>query len=188
MDFFSWKPSNYLVAGLGLKAVDVAAGQPGQTREVIKRTKYDITMPIFRAEAQRRKILAMKEECKSNWFGNGFDSMVYDLLFFELEELKMVNDTGHLLNDEYLYVVNKNLVSIEYIKKLHKTGFKNELRCYDLNEKELYNFLVHYKNKAVTNTQTKVSKKNVNNRSKVNHAKTNKNHRVNKLSKMAIRI
>lgn len=199
MDFFSsWKPSNYLVAGLGLKAVNVAAGQPGESREVIKRTKYDITMPIFRAEAHRRKILAMKEECKSNWWGNGFNSMVYDLLFFELEELKIVQDTGHLLNGEYLYVVNKNLVNIEYIKKLHTSGFKNELQCYQLNEKELYNFLVHYKNKAVTNTQIKVSKKNVNNRAKVNHskvnhakvnhAKTNKNHRVNKLSKMAIRI
>ena len=183
MGFFeNWKPSNYLAAGLGVKAANVAAGQPGKSREVIKRTKYDITMPIFMSEAQRRKILTMKDECKSNWWGNGFNSMVYELLFFELEELKIVNDTGYLLNGEYLYVVNKNLVNASVIHKLHKSGFKNELQCYALNEKELYNFLVHYKNKAVSNRATT---KNI---PKNNTTSKNKNHRVKRLSKMAIRI
>ena len=177
MGFFeNWKPSNYLVAGLGLKAVNVAAGQPGESREVIKRTKYDITMPIFRAEAQLRKILKMKDECKSNWLGNDFNSMVYDLLFFELEELKMVTDTGHLLNGEYLYVVNKSLITQEIIHKLHTSGFKNELQCYHLNEKELYNILVHYKNKAVVNQNLKSKK--VKSKSKTKNIKVTKKSRV----------
>jgi hypothetical protein len=198
----NWATENYLAAaGLALGAVGLAAGPrapqqvqqaPQQVQQVqpLKRTVNDITMPIFRAEVQRRKILTMKAECKSNWWGNGFNSMVCDLLFFELEELKIVNDTGHLINDDNLYVVNNNLVNIDNIKKLHKTGFENELKCYDLNEKELYNFLLHYKNKAVVNQNLKIQKpkntKNVKVKSKTNvkvksktnvkvKSKTNKN-------------
>jgi hypothetical protein len=175
MGFFdNWGLQNYAEAGIGAAGVGagLAAGQQAPVKSQLKRTKYDITMPIFNAEIKARKILTMKDECKSNWWGNGFNSMVYDLLFFELEELQIFNDTGHLINGEYLYVVNKNLVNIDNIKKLHKTGFKNELKCYNINEKELYNFLVHYKNKAVTNASK--THKNVNKHAKVTHA-TNKN-------------
>jgi len=184
----NWATENYLAAaGLVLGAVGLTAGprapqqaqqapqaQQAQQVQPLKRTVNDITMPIFRAEVQRRKILTMKAECKSNWWGNGFNSMVYDLLFFELEELKIVNDTGHLINGDNLYVVNNNLVNIDNIKKLHKTGFENELKCYHLNEKELYNFLLHYKNKAVVNAELKVTpKKNV--KIQKPKSKTNKN-------------
>ena len=165
MGFFeNWKPSNYLVAGLGLKAVNVAAGQPGENKEAIKRTINDITIPIFIDEAQRRKILTMKTKCKSNWLGNGFDRMVYELLFSALEELKIFNDTGHVINGEYLYILDKTRVKKEIIHNLKNTDFSKDLECYTVNEKELYNFLVHYKNKAIANRNAKVkTSKNKNN-------------------------
>ena len=174
--FNNWGENFFKEAAIGVAAgaagAALAPGQPQAAPQAplpFKRTKYDITMPIFRVEAQLKKILTMKNECKSNWWGNGFNSMVYDLLFFELEELKIFNDTGHLINNEYLYVVNKNLVNANVIHKLHKSGFKNELQCYDLNEKELYNFLIHYKNKAVVNQNLK---------SKTNKLKVTKKSRV----------
>ena len=180
-------------------AIGVAAGAAGAALAPVqapvkpvplKRTKYDITMPIFRSEGEKRKILTMKTKCKSNWWGNGFNSMVYDLLFFELETLNIFNDTGHLVNNEYLYVVNTNMVNANVIHQLHKFGFKNELQCYDLNEKELYNFLIHYKNKAVINKNVHKTNKTKTNKNvhKTVKTKTNKNHGLKRLSKMAIRI
>jgi len=159
MGFFDNMNENFLKdAAIGLAAgaagAILAPGQPQAAPQApvpFKRTKYDITMPIFRAEGEKRKILTMKTKCKSNWWGNGFNSMVYDLLFFELETLKIFNDTTHMINDDYLYVLDKNVVNENVIRKLHKSGFKNELQCYDLNEKELYQFLIHYEHKAFTN-------------------------------------
>ena len=176
--FGHWKAENYIAAaGVAVGAAGLAAGQRPAEGQVVqapvpfKRTKYDITMPIFRAEGEKRKILAMKNECKSNWWGNGFNSMVYDLLFFELETLKIFNDTTHMINDDYLYVLDKNVVNENVIRKLHKSGFKNELQCYDLNEKELYHFLIHYEHKAFTN---EMPNKNMHQTVKVK-VKTNKN-------------
>jgi nucleoside diphosphate kinase len=195
--FGNWKAENYIAAaGVAVGAAGLAAGQrpPGQPQAPVKpvpfkRSKYDITMPIFRAEAQRRKILRMKDECKSNWLGNGFNSIVYDLLFFELEELKIVNDTGNLLNGDYLFVVNKNLVNATVIHKLNTSGFKNELQCYHLNEKELYNFLAHYKNKAVVNqnlkNKTNKAVVNQNLKSKTKKAVVNQNLK-NKTNKAVV--
>jgi hypothetical protein len=176
--FGHWKAENYIAAaGVAVGAAGLAAGQRPAEGQVVqapvpfKRTKYDITMPIFRAEGEKRKILTMKTECKSNWWGNGFNSMVYDLLFFELETLKIFNDTTHMINDDYLYVLDKNVVNENVIRKLHKSGFKNELQCYDLNEKELYQFLIHYEHKAFTN---EMPNKNVHQSVKVK-VKANKN-------------
>jgi len=145
----------------------------------ITRTVHDITTPIFCAEAAKRKILTIKPNCKSNWLGNGFHKMVYELLFFALEELKIVHDTGHQINGEYLYVVEKNLVNKENLtlEKLRKTDFKHDLECYTVNENELYDFLLHYKHKAVTNRNT-TQKKNANKantKKNTNKANTKKN-------------
>lgn len=143
----------------------------------ITRTVHDITTPIFCAEAAKRKILTIKPNCKSNWFGNGFHKMVYELLFFALEELKIVHDTGYQINGEYLYIVNINLVNKENltVEKLRKTDFKHDLECYTVNEKELYDFLLHYKHKAIA-TNKATQKKNAN---KAN-TKKNTNHNTNK--------
>ena len=137
--------SNYILAGLGVKSANVAAGQQGQPKEAIKRTVNDITIPIFIDEAKRKKILTMKTKCKSNWLGNGFDRMVYELLFSALEDLKIFNDTGHVINGEYLFLLDKT--RIKEINKIHNSDFKNELECYSINENILHDFLFHYKNK-----------------------------------------
>ena len=85
--FFEWNPEDYLAAGLGLGAAGLAVGQrPVQAH--IPRSIYDITRPIFNAEAQRRKILTLKDKCKTNLIGNGFHSMAYDLLFFCFRRIK----------------------------------------------------------------------------------------------------
>jgi hypothetical protein len=140
----------------------------------ITRTVHDITTPIFCAEAAKRKILTVNAKCKSNWIGNGFHKMVYELLFFALEELKIVHDTGHQINGEYLYVINTNLVNKENltVEKLRKTDFKAELECYTVNEKELYDFLLHYKHKVVANRN---ATNNVTQKKNVNKANTKKN-------------
>ena len=145
-----------MAAGLGLGAAGLAVGQrPVQAH--IPRSIYDITRPIFNAEAQRRKILTLKDKCKTNLIGNGFHSMAYDLLFFALEELKIVVDTGHILNGEPLYVVKKGLVKKE-IPNLKNTDFAKEMECYSVNENILCDFLIHYKNKAVVNNANKNKK------------------------------
>ena len=165
--FANWKPSNYILAGVGLKAVNVAAGQPGENKEAIQRTINDITIPIFIDESQRRKILTMKTKCKSNWLSNGFDRMVYELLFSALEELKIFNDTDHVINGEYLYILDKTRVKKEIIHNLKITDFAKGLECYSINEKELYNFLLHYKNKAIANRNAKAKTSKIKNKSNV---------------------
>jgi len=153
MDLFgNWKPSNYILAGLGVEAARVA-GQPGEPTEVVKRSINDITIPIFIDEAKRRNILTMKTKCKTNWLGNGFDKMVYELLFFALEDLKIFNDTGHVINGDYLFLLDKS--RLKEIHKIHNSDFGNEYECYTMNERELYKFLFHYKNKAIENRDTK---------------------------------
>ena len=173
----------------GIFGVYEAQKKPQVQPVKIPRTIYDITEPIFIAEAAKRKILTIKANCKSNWLGNGFHKMVYELLFSGLEELKVVHDTGHLINGDYLYVVNKNLVTKENITvdKLRNTGFKHDLECYTVNEKELYDLLLHYKNKAVANrntTNNANAKKNANkatlkkNTNKVNRKKSKSKNQV----------
>ena len=63
-----------------------------------------------------------------------------------------------------MYILDKTHVKKEIIHNLKNTDFSKDLECYTVNEKELYNFLVHYKNKAIANRNAKVkTSKNKNN-------------------------